>query len=620
MKNKILYFLIAVLAMQVAAATPVMLATDISYADILVASTAANKIGAEVYWVSNDTIPEEIYSIINEQLPEEIYIIGGPAVVSEEVEANLSETYNVTRIWGMTRFGTSAEVAKYFWPEGSDRAVIAIDIFGNKEVNEYVAELISKARDIALTESIPLVLIPKESIPSETEEALKELEVKEVYLVGEVADEVKSYLADLGINIIEEAETIEEAEDIAMNASERLIIVAVSEWKDIITVPFVPKGVALLVRNDNEIPSVVEKVKTLVEEGKVTDIKVVGIPWKAQKICDALSQENITYECITGKRTIIAKKVMEKIRERIEKLREEYEEEIEKIKEYLEKKKERIEERCELAYEKANEIAENMEETPATVSARLELLRALKEDCENVLDQGRYRAALKIANEMEHHAKLIMWQYRSEFGEEVSEEMFSETQPRKRLIEKARVITQDIERIRAALKTVPQECREMLTKAKQLIDQDEITRAMEYLKIAKMSCEREKLRIAKEIVGKMRKERVCVQVLTHAVSPEGECKVFPTPCDVPEGWKVVRSCVAQRVSEKVSEAEAMRKECAKLAKELRELRGKEGVSEEEIEEKIKEIRAKCISPVAQVAVETTSTIRETTSEIRRIAR
>ncbi len=606
--------------MQVAAATPVMLATDISYADILVASTAANKIGAEVYWVSNDTIPEEIYSIINEQLPEEIYIIGGPAVVSEEVEANLSETYNVTRIWGMTRFGTSAEVAKYFWPEGSDRAVIAIDIFGNKEVNEYVAELISKARDIALTESIPLVLIPKESIPSETEEALKELEVKEVYLVGEVADEVKSYLADLGINIIEEAETIEEAEDIAMNASERLIIVAVSEWKDIITVPFVPKGVALLVRNDNEIPSVVEKVKTLVEEGKVTDIKVVGIPWKAQKICDALSQENITYECITGKRTIIAKKVMEKIRERIEKLREEYEEEIEKIKEYLEKKKERIEERCELAYEKANEIAENMEETPATVSARLELLRALKEDCENVLDQGRYRAALKIANEMEHHAKLIMWQYRSEFGEEVSEEMFSETQPRKRLIEKARVITQDIERIRAALKTVPQECREMLTKAKQLIDQDEITRAMEYLKIAKMSCEREKLRIAKEIVGKMRKERVCVQVLTHAVSPEGECKVFPTPCDVPEGWKVVRSCVAQRVSEKVSEAEAMRKECAKLAKELRELRGKEGVSEEEIEEKIKEIRAKCISPVAQVAVETTSTIRETTSEIRRIAR
>ncbi len=36
----------------------------------------------------------------------------------------------------------------------------------------------------------------------------------------------------------------------------------------------------------------------------------------------------------------------------------------------------------------------------------------------------------------------------------------------------------------------------------------------------------------------------CAQVITPAVSPEGECKKFPTPCDVPEGWKKVEECPA----------------------------------------------------------------------------
>lgn len=34
---------------------------------------------------------------------------------------------------------------------------------------------------------------------------------------------------------------------------------------------------------------------------------------------------------------------------------------------------------------------------------------------------------------------------------------------------------------------------------------------------------------------------VCIQVITPARNPEtGEVRDFPTPCDVPEGWDVVR--------------------------------------------------------------------------------
>lgn len=36
---------------------------------------------------------------------------------------------------------------------------------------------------------------------------------------------------------------------------------------------------------------------------------------------------------------------------------------------------------------------------------------------------------------------------------------------------------------------------------------------------------------------------VCIQVITPAKNEEtGECKEFPTPCDVPEGWEKVESC------------------------------------------------------------------------------
>jgi len=38
-------------------------------------------------------------------------------------------------------------------------------------------------------------------------------------------------------------------------------------------------------------------------------------------------------------------------------------------------------------------------------------------------------------------------------------------------------------------------------------------------------------------------EPVCAQVITSAQNPEtGECREFPTPCDVPEGWVIVGSC------------------------------------------------------------------------------
>lgn len=38
--------------------------------------------------------------------------------------------------------------------------------------------------------------------------------------------------------------------------------------------------------------------------------------------------------------------------------------------------------------------------------------------------------------------------------------------------------------------------------------------------------------------------KMCAQVITSAASASGECRSFPTPCDVPEGWTKVRNCLS----------------------------------------------------------------------------
>lgn len=52
----------------------------------------------------------------------------------------------------------------------------------------------------------------------------------------------------------------------------------------------------------------------------------------------------------------------------------------------------------------------------------------------------------------------------------------------------------------------------------------------------------EYLQEKKEEIQERKREQSCIQVITPAVSPDGTCKEFPTPCDVPADWKAVESC------------------------------------------------------------------------------
>jgi putative cell wall-binding protein len=125
----------------------VILASEAHYPDALVAGVAANRIGAPLLLTEPGRMSQETLDEIEGLNVSRIYIIGGPYAVNEGVEDELSGKYTVIRIWGMTRFGTSAAIAEYFWQESS-KAVLVWDVLGLPAAGN--SEIIAKARDLAL--------------------------------------------------------------------------------------------------------------------------------------------------------------------------------------------------------------------------------------------------------------------------------------------------------------------------------------------------------------------------------------------------------------------------------------------------------------------------------------
>ncbi len=435
----------------------VMIATNISYADYAVASVAASKIGSALFFVSKNEIPNEILEEINSINPEKIYIIGGPAVVSEDIENELKKTYEVVRIWGMSRYGTSSEVAKYFWSEGSEEAVLVWDLPDSPEVDMNTSLMVVKAAEVAQSEEIPLLLIPKNHLPFETEDALKTLNVSKVKVFGDVGSQVFDELSSLGIEVDEKItgdptrvrEKIRERiEDIFGNSSRPIVVAAVANWQEGIVVRAAPHGVSILVFSESEIPSVVEKVKNITQTRNVSKVLVTGKPELAKKIYDALINATVNETTpvilVSGRHFRVVKKIYERVRERLREKRRNYEKMLERIREKLIKLKERVEERCDYWLTEANETIQTINTSIAR--ARYNLILELYNSCIDAVNKNQTLLALKSLNEMKHETRKLIWENRHTKREELENELEEETESAKRVRERKRLAWQTFER------------------------------------------------------------------------------------------------------------------------------------------------------------------------------
>ncbi|MBN2014615.1 MAG: cell wall-binding repeat-containing protein [Candidatus Altiarchaeota archaeon] len=480
----------------------VILTTTLNYPDAFVAAAAANKIGAPVLLTDVYSIPEETQDELDDLEPTTIYIIGGPVVVSSDVENALkAQGYNVIRIWGITRYGTSTEVAKYFWFEGAEKVVMVADTVGTPDDGNPNTTMLAK--DLAIANDAPLIVSSKDVLPAMVKETLIYLNTQEtmLVLVGDFSEDVKNELIELGIIIDEitgDEDTIgNKTRDRIKNKTREmnqtgtpLVIVAVGNWQDTINAPFVPgNGVSRLISSEDEIEDVIAEINA----GDYTRIKVVGKPELAQQICDALAAEGIEHDCLTGKATQVAALIAKKEGARIEELRQKFEEKRSRILEKLREKSQWIDGECAQYFELVNSTVSGLEDgVGEQYKNRIQELKEIRAECENGLSEGNLTRRRDSMQQLKSEVKTLRWELREYISDEIQDETDTETKNTKEIAERLRERIQEIKEIRdeilAVDEKVAERCAEMVQEMEELENKGEYSRIQDRINVALQGC------------------------------------------------------------------------------------------------------------------------------------
>ncbi len=408
-----LAFLLAAAAVGAEEVESVILTTDSNYPDTMVASVAGDYIGAPVLITSKGQLTSETEDELSSLAPTNVYIIGGPYVVSEAVEEGLEETYNVVRLWGMTRYGTAVEVAEYFW-ETSSQALLVWDVMQRPESGN--AELISEAKDLAMQHDMPALLIRKNDIPDDVVDALVNLSVESVILVGNVGSDVEATLSELGIEIsdhIKGADVNETRRLVRQRIKTRvrlllhrpLVVVAVGNWSDTIRAPYMPNGTSRHISSEDQIDDLISEINDM----DYNRILVVGKPELAAVIHDRLTDAGINATLVSGRPAAVAARVMRhelaRIRERADAIRERLLAMHQRMIEAWINKSDSI-------ISKAERMLQSARISDETKDRIIDELRDISQAMQEQYNDGNYSMAWVQYKKMESRTDRIAWNYR----------------------------------------------------------------------------------------------------------------------------------------------------------------------------------------------------------------
>lgn len=157
-------------------ADTVVIASGNDYPDALCAAPLAKKFNAPILLVSKTGMITGIEEEIDRLGAKKAYIVGGTAVVPDEIKNQLeNKGMVVERIAGKNRYETSYEVAKLL---NYDKAVIAS--------GEGFADALSIS-SIAAKNEWPILLTTKTQLPEKIREIINNKRPKNVYIIGGTA-------------------------------------------------------------------------------------------------------------------------------------------------------------------------------------------------------------------------------------------------------------------------------------------------------------------------------------------------------------------------------------------------------------------------------------------------
>ena len=181
----------------------VVLATDAGYWDALTAAGIAGFSGAPVLMTAPDRLSPQTAKLLSAMKPAKVFICGGPAVVSEDVEAAVKSAAggaSVERFYGQTMTDTADEVlrraARASGGTWSTTALVCTS-------NGYWDAL--AAAPIAYTQHMPIMLTEgRDSLSAGTISAMKAAGIADVVIVGGdavVSQAAEQQLKDAGFGI-----------------------------------------------------------------------------------------------------------------------------------------------------------------------------------------------------------------------------------------------------------------------------------------------------------------------------------------------------------------------------------------------------------------------------------
>jgi putative cell wall-binding protein len=231
----------------------VFIANGGAFPDALAGGTAAATVPGPVLLVAADAVPSAVVEELQRLRPRRIVVLGGPAAVSDAVEARLRDLAEVVqRLAGDDRYGTAAAVSDAVFPDGAEEVWVAS--------GETFADALPGGPAVAQIAG-PLLLTARDALPAVTEGVLQRLGPDRIVVLGGTAAVSEAVVAQLeGI-----APTVrvagEDRYDTAGLVSQRVFLAARSlvvasgeDFPDALAagpVAFVGSGPVLLVRRDD---------------------------------------------------------------------------------------------------------------------------------------------------------------------------------------------------------------------------------------------------------------------------------------------------------------------------------------------------------------------------------
>lgn len=158
----------------------IYVATGESFPDALAGGVPAGLAGGPVLLVGRNQVPEVVAEELRRIVPAQLIILGGPAAVSDEVQARLGELTGVPiiRLAGGDRFETAAAVSAATFPDGAQTVFAA--------TGANFADALAGVPPATLA-GAPILLVTQGQVPAATARELARLDPQRVVILGGIA-------------------------------------------------------------------------------------------------------------------------------------------------------------------------------------------------------------------------------------------------------------------------------------------------------------------------------------------------------------------------------------------------------------------------------------------------